>query len=166
MAPKHGLSHIDAANRPRMVDVGGKPVTLRTAHAVAIVVLPAALAALLKDGEIPTPKGPVFHAAVLAGIMGAKKTSELIPLCHPLALDDCKVEIVARPPAADGSVEAEVHCRARTQARTGVEMEALTGACIAALTLYDMGKAVSLGIVIREIRLLEKTGGKRDYRSP
>jgi cyclic pyranopterin phosphate synthase len=149
-----------------MVDVGGKPATLRTAHAVAIVVLPPALAALLEKGEISTRKGPVFQAAVLAGIMGAKRTSELIPLCHPLALDDCKVEIVARPPAADGSVEAEVHCRARTQARTGVEMEALTGASIAALTLYDMGKAVTHGIAIREIRLLEKTGGKRDYRAP
>jgi cyclic pyranopterin phosphate synthase len=98
--------------------------------------------------------------------MGAKRTSELIPLCHPLALDDCKIGIVARPPAADGSAEVEVHCRARTEARTGVEMEALTGASVAALTLYDMGKAVTHGIVIREIRLLEKTGGKKDYRSP
>jgi cyclic pyranopterin monophosphate synthase len=166
MAPKPGLSHIDAANRPQMVDVGGKAVTLRTAHAVAIVVLPKALASLLVGGEISTKKGPVFQAAILAGIMGAKRTSELIPLCHPLPLDDCKIEIVPRPPAADGSAEVEVHCRARTEARTGVEMEALTGASIAALTLYDMGKAVTHGIVIREIRLLEKTGGKKDYRSP
>ncbi|HEY5079589.1 MAG TPA: cyclic pyranopterin monophosphate synthase MoaC [Opitutaceae bacterium] len=166
MPPKPALSHIDAANRPRMVDVGGKPATLRTAHAVAVVVLPPALALLLSDGEISTKKGPVFQTAILAGIMGAKRTSELIPLCHPLPLDDCKIEIVTRPPKADGSVEAEVHCRARTQARTGVEMEALTGASIAALTLYDMGKAASHGIVIREIRLLEKTGGRRNYRAP
>jgi cyclic pyranopterin monophosphate synthase len=166
MAPKPGLSHIDAANRPQMVDVGGKPATRRTAHALALVVLPKALASLLVGGEISTKKGPVFQAAVLAGIMGAKRTSELIPLCHPLPLDDCKIEIVARAPAADGSAEVEVHCRARTQARTGVEMEALTGASIAALTLYDMGKAVTHGIVIREIRLLEKTGGKKDYHSP
>jgi cyclic pyranopterin monophosphate synthase len=166
MPSKTALSHVDAANRPQMVDVGGKPATLRTAHAVALVVMPKALASLLGDGEISTKKGPVFQAAILAGIMGAKRTSELIPLCHPLPLDDCKIEIATRKPAADGSVVAEVHCRARTQARTGVEMEALTGASIAALTIYDMGKAASHGIVIREVRLLEKTGGKRDYRAP
>lgn len=166
MSPKRSLSHIGAGNRPQMVDVGAKPVTRRTAHAVAVVVLPPALAALLEGGEIATAKGPVFQAAILAGIMGAKRTSGLIPLCHPLALDDCKVEIEARPACPDGSVEVEIHCRARTEARTGVEMEALTGASIAALTLYDMGKAATHGIVIREIRLLEKTGGKADYRAP
>lgn len=149
-----------------MVDVGGKKVTLRTAHAVAVVRLPRSLAKHLDKGEIETRKGPVFQAAILAGIMGAKRTSELIPLCHPLALDDCRVEARARPAAADGSVDVELHCRARTRARTGVEMEALTGASVAALCLYDMGKAVTHGIVIREVRLLEKTGGKRDYRSP
>jgi cyclic pyranopterin phosphate synthase len=149
-----------------MVDVGGKRVTRRTAHAVAVVVLPPALAGLLEGGEINAPKGPIFHAAILAGIMGAKRTAELIPLCHSLPLDDCSVEINARPPRADGSVEVEVHCRARTRARTGVEMEALTGASVAALTLYDMGKAVTHGILIREVRLLEKTGGKKDYRAP
>jgi cyclic pyranopterin phosphate synthase len=149
-----------------MVDVGGKPVTLRTACAAALVVLPKGLAALLDDGEIRTPKGPLFQAAILAGIMGAKRTSDLIPLCHPLPLDDCGIEISAGSPARDGSVEVQVHCRARTRGRTGVEMEALTGASVAALTLYDMGKAVSHGIVIREVRLLEKTGGKRDYRAP
>jgi cyclic pyranopterin monophosphate synthase len=149
-----------------MVDVGGKRVTGRTAHAVAVVVLPPALAGLLEAGEIDSPKGPIFHAAILAGIMGAKRTAELIPLCHPIPLDDCSVEIEARPPRADGSVEVEVHCRARTRARTGVEMEALTGASVAALTLYDMGKAVTHGILIREVRLLEKTGGKKDYRAP
>jgi cyclic pyranopterin phosphate synthase len=148
-----------------MVDVGGKAVTLRTACAAALVVLPRALAELLEDGEIRTPKGPIFQAAILAGIMGAKRTSELIPLCHPLPLDDCRVEITTRPAASDGSVEAEVRCSARTRARTGVEMEAMTGASIAALTLYDMGKAVSHGIVVREVRLLEKTGGKRDYKA-
>jgi cyclic pyranopterin phosphate synthase len=149
-----------------MVDVGRKRVTSRTAHAVAVVFLPPALAALLEGGEIKSPKGPIFQAAVLAGIMGAKKTAELIPLCHPLPLEDCSVEIEARAARPDGSVEVEVHCRARTRARTGVEMEALTGASVAALTLYDMGKAVTHGILIREVRLLEKTGGKRDYRAP
>jgi cyclic pyranopterin phosphate synthase len=166
MAPKRSLSHVDADNRPRMVDVAGKAVTRRRAHAVAVVVLPRELARLLEGGEIRTPKGPVFQAATLAGIMGAKRTSELIPLCHPLPLDDCSVELLARPPAGDGSVEVEVHCRASTEARTGVEMEAMTGASIAALTLYDMGKAASHAIVIRDIRLLEKTGGKRAYRAP
>ncbi len=159
------LSHVDASNRPQMVDVGDKPATRRMAHAVAIVALPAALAALLRDGELSSPKGPIFQTAILAGLMGAKRTSELIPLCHPLPLDDCQVKIETRPPSAGGEVEVAIHCRARTTARTGVEMEALTGATVAALTLYDMGKAVTQGIVIREIRLLEKTGGRTDYRA-
>src|SRR5205809_2598309 len=100
------FSHLDAQNRPTMVNVGDKPVTVRTAHAVAIVTLPPELAALLRDGEIATKKGPIFHTAVLAGVMGAKKTSELIPLCHPLALEDCQVELV---PAASGD-EIAIHC--------------------------------------------------------
>jgi len=165
MPSKRRLSHLDAKNRPRMVDVAGKRVTVRTAVAMAVVVLPPPLAKLLRGGEIRTPKGPIFQLAILAGIMGAKRTSELIPLCHPIALDDCRVEIEARLPGADGSVEVEVRCRARTAARTGVEMEALTGASVAALALYDMGKAVTHGIVIRDLRLLEKTGGKKDYRA-
>lgn len=144
-----------------MVDVGQKPVTHRTAHALAVVTLPADLAALLKNGEIHTKKGPIFHAAVLAGVMGAKRTSELIPLCHPLPLDDCQIEI--KPDVSHREVA--IHCRVQTYAKTGVEMEALTGATIAALTLYDMGKAVSHGITIREVRLVEKTGGKSDYRA-
>ena len=166
MQPKRSLSHMDADNRPQMVDVGGKRVTSRAATAKAVVVLPAALARHLSGGEIRTAKGPIFQLATMAGIMGAKRTSELIPLCHPIALDDCKIEITSRRPAADGSVEVEVRCRAKTRARTGVEMEALTGASVAALALYDMGKAVTHGIVIRDLRLLEKTGGKKDYRAP
>lgn len=155
------FSHLDAQNRPSMVNVGGKPVTERTAHAVAVVTLPHALAALLRDGEIATKKGPIFQTAILAGVMGAKKTSELIPLCHPIGLDDCQVEIQPDPTRG----ELSIHCRVQTQARTGVEMEALTGASVAALTFYDMAKAVTHGIVIKEIRLLEKTGGKSDYRA-
>jgi cyclic pyranopterin monophosphate synthase len=166
MASQRSFSHVDADNRPQMVDVGEKAITRRAAHAIAIVAMPAELAGLLKDGEVRTPKGPIFQTAILAGIMGAKKTAELIPLCHPIPLDDCRIEINVRPPGVDGSVEVEVHCRARAEARTGVEMEALAGASIAALTLYDMGKAVTHGISIREIRLLEKTGGKKDYRAP
>lgn len=156
------FSHLDAQNRPAMVDVGDKAVTRRTAHAVAVVTLPGELAALLRDGEIATKKGPLFQTAILAGVMGAKKTPELIPLCHPLALDDCQITV--EPDTARGEVA--IHCRVRTAAKTGVEMEAMTGATIAALTLYDMAKAVSHGITIKEVRLLEKTGGKRDYRAP
>ena len=159
------LTHLDARNQPQMVDVGAKAVTHRLAHAVATVSLPPELARLIAGNEIQSKKGPLFQTAILAGIMGAKKTSDLIPLCHPLPLDDCKIEIETRPPASDGSAEVVIHCRAQTHAKTGVEMEALTGASVAALTLYDMGKAVSHGIVIREIRLLEKTGGKSDYHA-
>ncbi len=144
-----------------MVNVGGKPVTRRTAHAMAVVALPSALAALLKDGDIATKKGAIFQTAILAGVMGAKRTSELIPLCHPLALDDCQIEITSDAARS----EVSIHCRVQTHAKTGVEMEALTGATVAALTVYDMGKAVSHGIVIKEIRLLEKTGGKSDYHA-
>jgi len=146
-----------------MVDVGGKRVTRRMAHARAIVLLPPELARLLQGGDLSTPKGSVFQAATLAGIMGAKKTSELIPLCHPIPLDDCQIAFEAGPVGPKGS-EIRIHCHVSTEARTGAEMEALTGASVAALTLYDMGKAVSHGIVIREVRLLEKTGGKKDFR--
>ena len=155
------FSHLDAQNRPAMVNVGDKAITRRTAHAVAIVSLPRELAALLRTGEIATKKGPIFQTAILAGVMGAKKTSELIPL----PLDDCQIIIESRL-LADDTGEVTIHCRAQTHAKTGVEMEALTGATIAALTLYDMAKAVTHDIVIREIRLLEKTGGKSDYHAP
>ena len=155
------FSHLDAQNRPAMVNVGAKAITHRTAHAVAIVTLPEALAALLRDGEIATKKGPILQTAILAGVMGAKKTSDLIPLCHPLPLDDCRIEIETDAPRG----EIAIHCRVQTHARTGVEMEALTGASVAALTFYDMAKAVTHGIVIKEIRLLEKNGGKSDYRA-
>src|SRR5205085_5165498 len=131
------FSHLDAQNRPAMVNVGDKPVTRRTAHAVAVVALPPELAGLLRDGEIATKKGPIFQTAILAGVMGAKKTGELIPLCHPLGLDDCQIEIKPDP----GRGEISIHCRAQTHAKTGVEMEALTGATVAALTIYDMAKA-------------------------
>ena len=144
-----------------MVNVGDKAVTKRTAHAIAVVTLPDPLAAMLHDGEITSKKGPIFHTAVLAGVMGAKKTSDLIPLCHPLSLDDCQVEIM--PDASRGEIT--IHCRVQTCAKTGVEMEAMTGATIAALTFYDMAKAVTHGIVIKDVRLLDKTGGKSDYHA-
>ncbi|MGH7997494.1 MAG: cyclic pyranopterin monophosphate synthase MoaC [Opitutaceae bacterium] len=158
------LTHLDSNNRPQMVDVGGKTVSVRTALARAEVVLPPELAALVKGGDIATAKGPIFQTAILAGIGGAKRTSDLIPLCHPLPLDDCRIEIDAGDPGPDGSCVVRIDCRVRTEAKTGVEMEALTGASVAALTLYDMGKGVSHGIVVRNVRLLEKTGGRSDYR--
>lgn len=159
------LSHIDNNNQPRMVDVGAKAITRRNAHARAIVHLPQPLAQLLEGAEIVGPKGPIFQTASLAGIMAAKRTSELIPLCHPLPMEDCNVSLKPREVATDGSVEIEVHCRVAVTAKTGAEMEALTGATVAALTLYDMGKAVTKDIVIRETRLITKTGGKSDYQS-
>ncbi|HVU32862.1 MAG TPA: cyclic pyranopterin monophosphate synthase MoaC [Opitutaceae bacterium] len=156
------LSHVDARNRPVMVNIGAKPITRRTAEAEAIVSLPRALAALIRNGDIATKKGPLFQTAILAGVMGAKKTSELIPLCHPLPLDDCHIDVIPALPKR----EVRIVCRVQTDAKTGVEMEALTGVTIAALTLYDMAKAVSHGIEIKQVRLLEKTGGKSDYRAP
>ncbi|GAB5562561.1 MAG: hypothetical protein SynsKO_42080 [Synoicihabitans sp.] len=159
------LSHLDEKNRPRMVDVGAKAITRRTAHARAMVHLPPTLAVQLADNEIVGKKGPVFQTASLAGVMAAKRTSELIPLCHPLPLEDCQVELTAGEPENDGSVEVAVDCRIAVTAKTGAEMEALTGATIAALTLYDMGKAVTKDIQILETKLITKTGGKSDYRT-
>ena len=155
----YGFTHLDAGGNPAMVDVGDKQVTRRTATARSLVVLPEVVRRQLADGEIHTKKGPVFGTAIVAGIMGAKKTAELIPLCHPLGMDNCKITIGLN---ADGEVE--ILCTARVTARTGVEMEALTGATVAALTIYDMCKAFSQEIVIKETRLIEKTGGKSDYR--
>ena len=153
------LTHLDEAGQPRMVDVGDKAVSVRTARARAIVVVPAQVLALLDRQEIYTPKGAVFQTAILAGIMAAKKTGELIPLCHPLPLEKISVEI-----AVNEAGEIVIECSARMSGKTGVEMEALTGASLAALTIYDMCKAMSHDIRIREVCLLEKTGGKSDYR--
>ena len=145
---------------PEMVDVGGKPRTHRQARAQAVVFLPPAVRALLQNGELHSAKGPVFQTAVTAGIMAAKRTSELIPLCHPIGLDSCDVTVELNPAG-----NAVVICAAAVEHKTGVEMEALTGASVAALTIYDMCKALSHDITIREVRLLEKSGGKSDYRA-
>jgi cyclic pyranopterin phosphate synthase len=155
------LSHVSPKGHPAMVNVGGKRVTARMAHARAIVGLPRGLGSRRADGDIATRKGPVFQTAILAGVMAAKRTSELIPLCHPLPLEDCQIEI----DHAASAGEVRIDCRVRTHAKTGVEMEALTGASVAALTVYDMIKSVARGVVIREVRLLEKTGGRHDYRA-
>ena len=140
-----------------MVDVSDKQVSRRAAHAVAIVRLPVEVAAQISGDEIETKKGPVFATAIIAGIMAAKKTHELIPFCHPLGLDSCKIAVTM-----NGN-DAVIDCRCKVTHKTGVEMEALTGASVAALTVYDMLKALSHDIVIRETRLVSKTGGKRDF---
>ncbi|MDH3490630.1 MAG: cyclic pyranopterin monophosphate synthase MoaC [Gammaproteobacteria bacterium] len=151
------LSHIDADNRPTMVDVSNKKKTAREAHAQAIVRLPPGIVQHISDDEIGTKKGPVFATAIIAGVMAAKKTHELIPFCHPLGLDDCKITV-----AIDGN-NAVIDCRCKVVHKTGVEMEALTGARVAALTIYDMLKAMSHDIVISETRLMAKSGGKQDF---
>ena len=152
------LSHIDAQNRPTMVDVSDKTPSDREAHARARVRLPAEAAAMISGDDIQTSKGPVFATAIIAGVMAAKKTHELIPFCHPLGLDNCKVTI-----EMDGT-DAVIDCRCKVHHKTGVEMEALTGASVAALTVYDMLKAVSQDIVIVETKLIAKSGGKRDFQ--
>ncbi|MFQ5634039.1 MAG: cyclic pyranopterin monophosphate synthase MoaC [Gammaproteobacteria bacterium] len=154
------LSHIDEKNRPAMVDVGDKLVTARTAHARALVRLPDAVRAAIDDGDIATAKGPVFHTAIIAGTVAAKKTHELIPFCHPIGLDGCRIRI-----ELNEAGDAQIDCETKVEHKTGVEMEALTGASVAALTIYDMCKALSHDIVIDQVRLISKTGGKSDYRA-
>ena len=153
------LTHLDSNNRPTMVDVGEKEVTHRIAVAEARVRLPRAVAAALRKSGHRTRKGPVFDTAIVAGVMAAKRTHELIPFCHPLGLDNCKVEIEDKKGG-----EILIRCQVSIHHRTGVEMEALTGASVAALTIYDMCKALSHDIEITGVRLLEKSGGKRDFK--
>ncbi|HYZ18130.1 MAG TPA: cyclic pyranopterin monophosphate synthase MoaC [Gaiellaceae bacterium] len=142
-----GLSHVDDEGRLRMVDVGGKEVSRRRAVARATLRMAPETARSLRE----LPKGDALAAAQLAGIMAAKKTSELIPLCHPLPLTHVDVLLEV------GEADVEVECSAETTAQTGVEMEALTGAAVAALTVYDMAKAIDDGMVLADLRLLEKT---------
>ena len=154
------LSHIDEKNQPTMVDVADKEITVRTAHARASVRLPDPVRNVIKDGEITTAKGPVFQTAIIAGTMAAKKTADLIPFCHPIGLESCRIEIQLK-----ASGDAQIDCRTKVSHKTGVEMEALTGASVAALTIYDMCKALSHDIVVESVHLISKTGGKSDYRS-
>jgi len=153
------LSHLDNQGNPLMVDVTGKSVSHRTAVARSIVFLPGEVLDHLVSGDIQTKKGSVFQIAIIAGIMAAKKTGELIPLCHPLGLDNCMVHI-----SINEKNEVVIDCTASITAKTGVEMEALVGASVAALTVYDMCKAMSHDIIIKETMLLSKTGGKRDFK--
>ena len=153
------FTHLDAAGNPSMVDVGAKKTSHRVAKARSIVMVEEKILALLENDEIQTKKGPVFQTAIIAGVMGAKKTSDLIPLCHPLGLDNCQIDI-----HINEQKEIVIDCTASLTAKTGVEMEALTGASVAALTIYDMCKAFSHHIVIKETKLMEKTGGKKDFK--
>jgi len=151
------LTHLDERGQARMVDVGGKDVTQRRAVARALVRMSPATAAAIAAGD--APKGDVLATARIAGIQAAKRTSELIPLCHPLALE--KVTVDAEVDAAEGLVT--ITAEARVTARTGVEMEALTAASVAALTVYDMVKGIERGVEIASVALLAKTGGKSAY---
>jgi cyclic pyranopterin phosphate synthase len=153
------LTHVGSDGNPTMVDVSGKAVTRRTAVAESRVRFPPDTARTLRESGFETKKGPVFHTAIIAGVMAAKRTHELIPFCHPLGLEQCDVAIDMN---AEG--EAVVRCTVSVHHKTGVEMEALTGASVAALTIYDMCKALSHEIVIAETRLVEKQGGKCDVR--
>jgi cyclic pyranopterin monophosphate synthase len=155
---KKQFTHVSAEGKPQMVDVSGKEVTVRKAEAQAIVVPGSEILQHLSNGEITTKKGPVFQTAIIAGVMAAKKTSELIPFCHPVGLEDCQIDI---------RVEEDrifVHSSATVSGKTGVEMEALTAATVAALTIYDMCKALSHDIVIEEVKLMAKSGGKKDFK--
>jgi len=142
-----------------MVDVGEKEVTHRVAVAEARIRMPRAVALALRKSGHRTKKGPVFDTAIIAGVMAAKRTHELIPFCHPLALESCTVEIEQE---RAGTIV--VRCRVAIHHRTGVEMEALTGASVAALTIYDMCKALSHDIRITDVRLMEKSGGRRNFK--
>ncbi len=160
---KQELTHIDVHGNPTMVDVGDKGITTRVAHAQSKVILSEEILQVLSPQEnareIYTKKGPVFQTAIIAGTMAVKKTSELIPFCHPLAIENCKINIYF-----DKEKEVVINCTVGTTGKTGVEMEALTGATVAALTIYDMCKALSHDIIIKETRLIEKSGGKTDFK--
>ncbi|PWN71131.1 cyclic pyranopterin monophosphate synthase MoaC [Chryseobacterium phosphatilyticum] len=153
------FTHLDKNGQPAIVDIGGKNITRRKAVAQAIISLPQNILEALQQDRFTTKKGSVFQIATIAGIMGAKKTSDLIPLCHSIGLDHCNLQI-----ELNENREIVIECTTTIESKTGVEMEALTGASIAALTIYDMCKALSHNIIIKEIKLIEKSGGKNDFK--
>lgn len=157
-ATRTALSHLSSEGRPTMVDVSAKVVTVREARAECRVRFPANVAAQLRDSGMRANKGGIVDTAIVAGTMAVKRTHELIPFCHPLPIDACSIGIDWR-----SETVLCIDCSVRTTHRTGVEMEALTGATVAALTVYDMSKALSHAIVIGPARLLGKRGGKRDF---
>jgi cyclic pyranopterin phosphate synthase len=153
------LTHVDASGHPTMVDVGPKTVTARSATAIATVRFPGDVARELRKNGMRAKKGPIVDTAIIAGTMAVKRTHELIPFCHPLAIERCEFSV-----GFEKASELVIRCTVAVTHKTGVEMEALTGAAIAALTVYDMCKALSHEIVIADVRLLEKSGGKRSVK--
>ena len=157
---ENNFSHINQKNQPKMVNVGGKKVTIRKATAKASMFLGAEIISHFENKELTTKKGPVFQTAIIAGIQAVKKTSELIPMCHPLLINgvDIDIEII-------DNEHIEILCTVAIEGKTGVEMEALTGVNIAALTVYDMCKSISQKMIIKEVKLVEKSGGKSDIKN-
>jgi cyclic pyranopterin phosphate synthase len=153
------FSHINKKNQPKMVNVSDKDITKRTAIAKATMFLGEEIISHFSNDELMTKKGPVFQTAIIAGIQAVKKTSELIPMCHPLLISGVDIDIEVLD-----TEHVEVFCKVTIEGKTGVEMEALTGANIACLTMYDMCKSISQKMVIKELKLLEKTGGKSDIK--
>ena len=154
------FSHLNENNNPKMVNVSDKKITKRTAIAKATMFLGEEIISHFNNDELITKKGPVFQTAIIAGIQGVKKTSEIIPMCHPLLINgvDINIHVI-------NSENIEVLCEVIIEGKTGVEMEALTGVNIACLTIYDMCKSISQDIIIKEVKLLEKTGGKSDIKN-
>jgi cyclic pyranopterin monophosphate synthase len=151
------LTHVDAEGNPGMVDVSDKSTTVRVATAQARVVFPAEALAVLREQEWSTKKGPVTHTAIIAATQAVKRTADLIPFCHPLPIERCRIDI------ADENDGLRISCEVATSYKTGVEMEAWTGASVAALTIVDMCKSLTPAIRITDVCLLEKTGGKTDF---
>ncbi len=154
------LSHINNKGNPKMVTISDKKITKRTAVAKATMFLGKELISYFTNDELITKKGPVFQTAIIAGIQGVKKTSELIPMCHPLLINGVDIDI-----SVMDHENIEVFCKVVIEGKTGVEMEALTGVNITCLTIYDMCKSISQKVVIKDIQLLEKTGGKSDIKN-
>ena len=154
------FTHLNEKNNPKMVNVSDKKIPKRTAIAKATMFLGEEIISHFNNDELITKKGPVFQTAIIAGIQGVKKTSEIIPMCHPLLINgvDINIHVI-------NSEHIEVLCEVIIEGKTGVEMEALTGVNITCLTIYDMCKSISQDIIIKEVKLLEKTGGKSDIKN-
>jgi cyclic pyranopterin monophosphate synthase len=153
------FTHINKKNKPKMVNVGNKKITKRKAIGKAEMFLGKKIISLFNDDELTTKKGPVFQTAIIAGIQAVKKTADLIPMCHPLIINGIDIDIEIK-----GQKNIEIICQVEIDGKTGVEMEALTGATVTALTVYDMCKSISQEMVIKEIKLLDKRGGKSDIK--
>lgn len=156
----NNFTHINEQNQPKMVNVSDKKITNRTAIAKASMFLGSEIINHFKNDELITKKGPVFQTAIIAGIQVVKKTSDIIPMCHPLLINGVDIDI-----KITDNEHIEVLCKVTIEGKTGVEMEALTGASATCLTIYDMCKAISQKMVIQEIKLVEKTGGKSDIKN-